>query len=79
MTAVMDTHAQWVVDAAREQAEPIMDEGRSGKYDRAAKWLGYIKQAYGASGRDAQWQAYIAEVREKHGRKYKLMRELKSL
>ena len=79
MTAVMDTHAQWVVDTAREQAEPIMDEGRSGKYDRAATWLGYVKQAYGASGRDAQWQAYIAEVRETHGRKYKLMRELKSL
>ena len=79
MTAVMNTHAQWVVDAAREQAEPIMDEGRSDKYDRAATWLGYVKQAYGASGRDAQWQAYIAEVRETHGRKYKLMRELKSL
>ena len=79
MTAVMDTHAQWVIDAARERAEPIMDEGRSDKYDRAATWLGYVKQAYGASGRDAQWQAYIAEVRETHGRKYKLMRELKSL
>ena len=43
-----------------------MDEGRSGQYDRAATWLGYVKAAYGASGRDAQWQAYIAEVRETH-------------
>lgn len=79
MTAVMDTHAQWVIDTARQQAEPIMEEGRSGKYDRAAKWLGYVKEAYRASGQDAQWQAYLAAVRKEHGRKYKLMGELKSL
>ena len=79
MTAVLGTHAQWVIDAARGQAEPVMEGGRSGEYDRAAGWLGHAKEAYQASGRGAQWQAYIAEVREKHGRKYKLMGALKSL
>ena len=79
MGAVTRTHASWVIASARGKAEPIMDGGRSNYYDSAAQWLGYAKTAYGASGREAEWQAYIAGLREKHGRKYKLMGALEGL
>ena len=79
MSAVMDTHAPWVVTTARGKAEPIMDGGRSNHYDSAAHWLGYAKTAYGASGREAEWQAYIAALRGKHKRKYRLMEALGGL
>ena len=79
MGAVTATHASWVITTACEEAEPIMDEGRSNHYERAAQWLGYAKTAYGASGREEEWQAYIAGIREKHRRKYKLMGELEGL
>ncbi len=79
MSAVMDTHAPWVVTTARGKAEPIMDGGRSNHYDSAAHWLGYAKTAYGASRRETEWRAYIAAIREKHKRKYRLMEALGGL
>ena len=79
MSAVIDTHAPWVIASAKERAEPIMNEGKSNHYDSAATWLGYVKSAYGASGQAAEWRAYIAGVRDKHKRKYKLMGALGGL
>jgi uncharacterized Zn finger protein len=34
------------------------------------------RAAYRAAGREADWQAYLGEIRARHGRKYKLMRML---
>ena len=79
MSAVIATHAPWVIASAKERAEPIMNEGKSNHYDSAATWLGYVKSAYGASGQAAEWRAYIAGVRDKHKRKYKLMGALGGL
>ena len=79
MSAVIDTHAPWVIASAKERAEPIMNEGRSNHYDSAALWLGYAKTAYNASGQAAEWQAYIAGIRDQHRRKYKLMGALRGL
>ena len=79
MSAVIATHAPWVIASAKGRAEPIMNEGKSNHYDSAATWLGYVRSAHGASGQAAEWRAYIAGVREKHGRKYKLMGALESL
>ena len=79
MSAVIATHAPWVIASAKERAEPIMNEGRSNHYDSAATWLGYVKSAYGASEREAEWQAYITALRDQHRRKYKLMGELEGL
>ena len=79
MGAVIATHAPWVIASAKERAEPIMNEGRSNHYDSAALWLDYAKTAYNASGQAAEWRAYIAGVRDKHKRKYKLTGELEGL
>ena len=42
-------------------------------YHYAVSWLGRARAAYQAAGRDADWQAYLGEIRARHGRKYKLM------
>ena len=79
MGAVTATHASWVISTARGRAEPVMDEGRSNHYDSAAQWLGYAKTAYDASGRAEEWETYIAALRGKHKRKYRLMEALEGL
>ncbi len=79
MGAVTHTHASWVISTARGKAEPIMDGGRSNHYDSAARWLGYAKTAYGASGRAEAWQAYVTVLRGKHKRKYRLLEALEGL
>ena len=79
MSAVTSTHASWVISSACGKSEPIMDEGRSNYYDSAAQWLGYAKTAYDASGKEKEWQAYVAGVRDKHRRKYRLMEALEGL
>ena len=77
MAAVTPTHPLWVRNSAERRAAEIMDAGRSGAYDEAATWLGYARDAYIAGGQDEAWRAYLAGVREKHARKYKLMAALK--
>ena len=79
MDAVTSSHAPWVSYTARKRADPIMDEGRSNHYSEAARWLSYVKSALTANGQEAQWKAYIAEVRQKHRRKYRLMEALEGL
>lgn len=79
MDAVMGTHAPWIIATARKQAEPVMDGGRSNHYREAAGWLGYAKRAYYALEQGAEWDAYIAALRGKHKRKYRLMAELEGL
>ena len=39
----------------------------------AVNWLDRARRAYLAAGREADWLAYLAEIRGRHGRKYKLM------
>ena len=79
MDAVMGTRAPWIIEAACKEAEPVMDGARSNHYGEAAAWLGYVKRAYHALEQGAAWDAYIAAVRGKHKRKYRLMAELEGL
>ena len=77
MDAVVAYRPDWVIQAARKQAERIMDAGQSKYYHHAVGWLEKARTAYRAAGREAEWQAYLREIRERHGRKYKLMGMLK--
>ena len=43
------------------------------RYHHAVAWLARVQQAYKRMGRLDEWAAYLAGLREKHGRKYKLM------
>jgi uncharacterized Zn finger protein len=77
--AAVASHPDWVIKASRQQAEPIMDEGRAQYYDAAAHWLGKARAAYQATERQQEWQRYLAALLARHQRKYKLVPLLKSL
>lgn len=77
--AAIATRPEWAIATAREQAEQIMDEGRSQHYHHAVDWLARARDAYRAAGREDEWQTYHADLQEKHQRKYKLMPLLKRL
>jgi uncharacterized Zn finger protein len=77
--AALPSHPAWVERTARAQAHPIMDEGRSGQYQDAARWVGKVRDAMRATGREDEWRAYIAGLLDKHRRKYTLTPLLKAL
>jgi len=79
MDAAIPTHPDWVIEAARAQAERIMDAGDAKHYDAAVNWLCRARDAYRASGQVADWQSYLAQIRNVHSRKYKLMGLLQGL
>jgi uncharacterized Zn finger protein len=73
MDAVLEHRPDWVIRAALGQADRIIEPGQARYYHHAVGWLGRARDAYRAAGREAEWQAYLRDLRERHGRKYKLM------
>ena len=69
----------WVIRRAGQYAEAIMNAGKADRYSNAVSWLAHVKEAYTSAGRQAEWKAYLAKIRETHQRKYKLMGLLKGL
>lgn len=79
MDAAITDRPDWVFLTATKQAERIMDAGKAERYDHAVTWLKHARDAYRAAGRETDWQDYLRAVREKHGRKHKLMGLMKQL
>ncbi len=79
MDAVMERRPDWVIQTALRQAERIIEPGKAQYYHHAVDWLARARDAYRVAGRDAEWQAYLRDLRERHGRKYKLMGLLKGM
>jgi uncharacterized Zn finger protein len=73
------THLDWVIQACQQQAEPIMNGGKAEYYSSAASWLTKARIAYRATSHEKEWQAYLSELLNRHGRKYKLVPMLKAL
>ena len=73
------SHFDWVIQTCRKQAEFIMNDGKAEYYSSAASWLGKARTAYRALERKEEWQAYLSELLNRHGRKYKLVPMLKAL
>ena len=63
----------WVIEKARQLAEPIMDGGKADRYDQAVRWLRQVRAAYLQLGQIQEWSKYRAELVMKHGAKRKLM------
>jgi uncharacterized Zn finger protein len=72
-------HPDWTIALAFRMADPIMSEGRSSRYETAAKWLGIAARAYMASGRSGEWLARLEGIIQIHRRKYTLRPLLESL
>jgi uncharacterized Zn finger protein len=56
-----------------------MNAGQSQYGYHAVGWLERAPTAYRMVGCESEWQAYLGEIRERHGRKYKLVGLLKGL
>ncbi|MDQ2997914.1 MAG: SWIM zinc finger family protein, partial [Chloroflexota bacterium] len=79
MDAAIATRPEWVIEAARTQAERIMSAGDAKHYDDAVGWLRRARDAYRAAGQPADWQSYLGSIKTTHGRKHKLMGLLRGL
>jgi len=77
--AAIQSHPDWVIRHCRQQAESIMDAGKSNYYHHAVRWLGKARAAYRSAGREAEWQAYLRELLTRHQRKYSLVPQLETL
>jgi uncharacterized Zn finger protein len=77
--AVWEEHPHWTIDACKEQAEPIIEEGQSQRYRHAVDWLEYAGKAAQASGQLEKWCPYVECLRDEHYQKYKLRPMLKDL
>lgn len=71
--AVAEARPAWAARTALERAEAIIDEGHAARYETAVAWLRRAEAAYRVAGREADWQRYLADLRARHGRKFKLM------
>lgn len=77
--AATQSHPDWAIRQCCQQAEPIMDQGKSRYYDHAVRWLQRARAAYRAAGREAEWQVYLSELIARHQRKYSLVPRLEAL
>ncbi len=77
--AAVPSHPEWVIKTSHREAEAIMDRGKSEYYRSAAHWLACARDAYRVAGREAEWQAYQAQLLIAHSRKYRLVPLLKAL
>lgn len=73
------SHADWVIAFAGTKAAAIMDNNRAQHYQEAAQWLEKVARAYDAAGGEDEWARVIAELIDKHRRKYKLRPLLEAL
>jgi uncharacterized Zn finger protein len=67
--------------AIRQQATAeSFQRGQRYYYDHhAVNWLEKARAAYRTAGCEAEWPAYLQELRTRHQRKYKLMAMLEAL
>jgi uncharacterized Zn finger protein len=70
--AVWEDHPHWTIDACKEQAEPIIEEGASQRYRHAVRWLEYAGKAAQASDQLDEWRTYVRDIRDEQYQKYKL-------
>jgi len=77
--AASSSHHDWVISACRQQAECIMNAAKSNAYYHAVRWLQKARAAYLATGREAEWQQYLAHLLNLHRRKYRLISLLEDL
>ena len=79
MEAAIAHRPEWVIENARQRAEPIMDAGKSDRYSEAVRWLKHVRAAYLQLGQQSEWSSYRAQLTSTHERKRKLMELFKQL
>jgi uncharacterized Zn finger protein len=77
--AVMAEYPEWAFRQCRKRSEAIMDAGQAKNYRIAAEWLRRGRDILLSAGENDMWDTYLAQVMDKHQRKYKLMPMLREL
>jgi hypothetical protein len=77
--AAIPVDTEWAIRTARDQAEQIMNPGKSEYYHHAGRWLSRVRAAYQASNRDEEWRNYRTRLLLQHKRRHKLVAVVKSL
>jgi uncharacterized Zn finger protein len=71
--AAIPVDSEWAIRTARDQAEQIMNPGKSEYYHHAGRWLTRVRAAYQVSNRGAEWRTYRTQLLLQHKRKHKLV------
>lgn len=77
--AVIQHQPAWVARVSVKHAERLMVEPKSKNYPIAAAWLKRAKAAYQRLGQSAEWQRYLAHVKEQYKRRPALQAQLHKL
>ncbi len=77
--AVIPHRPDWVIRVALKKSDELILQTQSKLYPIAARWLERAKKAYHQKGQDAEWQAYIDNLRMTYARRPALQREIKGL
>ncbi len=72
VSEVREDRPDWAIDVCKEQAEPIIENGQSDRYQEAVDWLETARRAAQAAGKLDDWHDHIDTLRDRHNQKYKL-------
>ena len=76
---VVPYRPDWVIRVSLKQSDALIAKTQSKLYPIAVRWLERAKKAYHQKGQDAEWQAYIDNLRITYARRPALQREFKGL
>jgi uncharacterized Zn finger protein len=77
--AVASTHPERAIGIYRAAEERLIDRAHPNAYAEAGGLLRRVREILDASGRSSEWPEIVAEVRESHRRKRRLMEVLDGL
>jgi len=77
--AVTPHRPDWVIYVALKQADALIVKTQSNLYPAAAEWLGRVKKAYQHKNQEAEWQAYIVNLRATYARRPALQKAISHL
>ncbi|MFB6101152.1 MAG: SWIM zinc finger domain-containing protein [Haloplanus sp.] len=72
VSEVWEDRPDWAIDVCKEQAEPIIENGQSDRYQEAVDWLETAGRAAQTAGKLDDWHDHIDTLRDRHSQKYKL-------
>jgi len=76
---VIPHRTDWVIRISIKQAESLIVQTQSKLYPVAARWLERAKKAYQHKGQDAEWKAYIDNMRLVYAKRPALQRAIDNL
>jgi uncharacterized Zn finger protein len=77
--ALIPHRPEWVIQACIKQSDALIAKTQSKYYGHAAEWLKNVRAAYLQLGRKAEWETYLANLKEQYRRRPALQDHLRRL